>query len=504
MDARSHTDDEARRRAGEAGQVLPFFVIALIAITAMAALLFTGANALVIRRQLQNASDAAALAAANMLQTRTGTKTGSGCSPVASPTPGAPWPLLVTIAKSSVAANAPSVDPATVLVSCPSGFSNPGWANSVVQVDLLDTGGPMFGGLNGKGLRVATTSQAINGQKSSATYSVVTLDPYNPTGWPSGRKGCPSVLISGGPTVTLDGSMQINSACPASDSGGALGTNGTSATVTLNYGSRIRMVGSYSPGPLTITPAPLTGQPAVPDPLADLDQINTSAWPIRYASKHTINGTSEVLLPGIYVGGIELRSSAVAFLRPGVYVIQDGELKIGAQASIFTIKDTASSTSAATWATDCPQSTQSVHTCGVLILNTAMTGASDAIDVAAGANLKMRAYDAAADLSVFAPTNPNQYTGLLIWQEESPPTTNSWAQPAISISGGGSADISGTVYAPHALVRMGGTAGGSGGGPVDLTLQFIVYDLEFSGNTTFHFYYVSSAFTWPTDYGLVQ
>jgi hypothetical protein len=423
---------------------------------------------------------------------------------VASPTPGAPWPLLVTIAKSSVAANAPGVDPATVLVSCPSGFSNPGWANSVVQVDLLETGSPMFGGLDGQGLRVATTSQAINGQQTSSTYSVVTLDPYHASGWPSGRKGCPAVLISGGPTVVLDGSMQINSACPESDSRGALGTNGSSATVTLNNGSRIRMVGSYDPGPLTLLPAPLTGQPVLPDPLGDLDPIVTTGWPTRYSSKHTINGTSEVLYPGVYIGGIELKNSAVAFLRPGVYVIQDGELSIGAQASIFTIPETATSTSVGTWATDCPASSLTVHTCGALILNTAMTAASDSIAVQAGATLKMRAYDDAADVSPFAPANPNQYTGLLIWQEGTPPTTDSWDQPQISLSGGGSADISGTVYAPQALVRMGGNAGGSGGGPVDLTLQFIVYDLEFHGNTSFHFFYVDGVFPRPTDYGLIR
>ena len=54
------------------------------------------------------------------------------------------------------------------------------------------------------------------------------------------------------------------------------------------------------------------------------------------------------------------------------------------------------------------------------------------------------------------------------------------------------------------MVSMGGTSGGSGGGPVDLTLQFITYDLEFHGNTAFHFYYVEADFARPTDYGLIN
>lgn len=49
--------------------------------------------------------------------------------------------------------------------------------------------------------------------------------------------------------------------------------------------------------------------------------------------------------------------------------------------------------------------------------------------------------------------------------------------------------LRGTVYAPSAKVRMGGNSGGSGGNPVNLTLQFISWDLEFSGNSAFHFYF---------------
>ena len=60
-------------------------------------------------------------------------------------------------------------------------------------------------------------------------------------------------------------------------------------------------------------------------------------------------------------------------------------------------------------------------------------------------------------------------------------------------------DIGGTVYAPSAKVQMGGSSGGSGGDSVDLTLQFISWDLELSGNSSFHFHYNANTFARPLD-----
>jgi hypothetical protein len=80
----------------------------------------------------------------------------------------------------------------------------------------------------------------------------------------------------------------------------------------------------------------------------------------------------------------------------------------------------------------------------------------------------------------------------------------SYEQPEVRLQGGGTVDIRGTVYAPSAKVRMGDNSGGSGGTPINLTLQFISWDLEFSGNSAFHFYFRDQEFAKPTDYGLVE
>ena len=51
---------------------------------------------------------------------------------------------------------------------------------------------------------------------------------------------------------------------------------------------------------------------------------------------------------------------------------------------------------------------------------------------------------------------------------------------------------------------MAGNSGGAGGSNVELTLQFISWDLQFNGNIGFHFYYQSDEFAQLTDYGLVK
>jgi hypothetical protein len=288
----------------------------------------------------------------------------------------------------------------------------------------------------------------------------------------------------------------IDSAC-TSGNGGALASNGSSATVTMASGKTINMVGGYSLGPLTITPAPTTGATSVPDPLITIDPLSTTGMTSRSASKLILNNTTQVLQPGIYTGGIQLKNSSIALLRPGIYVFDGGGVDIGAQASFCSISTTSTATDCSGFATgDCPDTT-----CGVLIFNkgTASGGtAMDQITVGAGSTLKLRAYDDRAN------SNQNfEYRNLLIWQDSTPAASSSYAQPILALNGGGTVDISGTVYAPQAAVTMGGGSGGSGGA-TNATLQFIAWDFTISGNSTFHFYYDDNAFARPKDYGLVK
>lgn len=474
-----------RGRHGERGQLLVLFTIALVAILSVSALLMDGAHALVIRRTLQNAADAAALAAANTMQA---SNTSRSCTE--NGYAGSPRGDIVAAAVASVVANVPGYTASDVVVTCPGGFDN-----QAVKVELRETAPNFLAGfILGGPLNVRTTSTAVNGQITGSVYSVVTLNPWKPD-FPQGRRGCPSFLLSGGPTVILDGSVMVDSACPAA-SGGAFATNGNATTVTANNGSRIRMTGGYSPGPLVITPTPQTGQRPVPDPLSFLDASPLSGLTVRANSRLILSNETQVLEPGIYTGGIELRNSSIALLKPGVYVMQGGGLNVGSQAQFCSVPAGSTATNCSNWAAECADTN-----CGVLFYNTGAAsgaGAMGNVRVQAGAVMRFRAYDDRANGGQFP-----EYRNLLFWQAANPVPTATYEQPWMYLNGGGNVSISGTLYAPSAKVHVGGGAGGTGGN-LAVTLQFICWDLEFEGNATFRFYFSDNDFARPTDYGLIQ
>ena len=84
-------------RERRSGQILVLFVIALVAMFSMLGLLLDGGHALAIRRQYQDAGDAAAISAANGL-VQSGAS--AGCSATAGPPPGS--------ARATVVARPPS------------------------------------------------------------------------------------------------------------------------------------------------------------------------------------------------------------------------------------------------------------------------------------------------------------------------------------------------------------------------------------------------------------
>lgn len=461
------------RRRPERGQVLPVFVVGISAMLLMAAVLFDAAQTLVVRRELQAAADASAVAGANTLLD----SSVLGCSSDGSTTPRT---SVYNAAMAALSANQGSLNLDTVEITCA-----PGYGNHAVRVALGAEGPEYFM----DALDVDASATALNGQVNSLRHSMLLLNPYTPS-W-NKNDGCPSMLLSGGPTLSFEGSLQVNSACPASE-GGSLGTNGNSSSITFTNDAKALLGGGYDPGPLNISPAPLTDQDPVKDPLRSLPAPPTTL-PVRSSSKLVLNNTSQVLQPGIYRGGIQLKNSSQAFLRPGIYYIDGGGFDVGAQASVFSVDSTKSSTSLATWSSDC------TTTCGVLLYNTGTSTTIDKVTIGAGSNVALRPYQRA----ISSPDIP-QYLNLLFWQSASPAPAANYSQPPIELNGGGTVDLAGTVYAPSAQVYMTGGSGGAGGSSVDITLQFVVWDAQFQGNSSFRFFYQSEKFAKPYGYGLVE
>jgi hypothetical protein len=487
-----------RPSSSQSGQVLIIFAFAFIAIIMMLALLFDGARGLVLRRQLQDASDAAALAGANVIQGLSPKQ----CSATAGPPPGAPVAAVTAAAKASVAANMPNFPPANVIVTCVAGYDN-----YAVKVYLNMESETFFGSIFGGGpLDVATDSAAVNGNTNINAYSVVMLNPSN-LAWPNGQRGCPSFLLSGGPTVIFDSSIYVDSSCTAAN-GGAMSTNGNSASLTEGAGAVIRIVGEYKPQALVITPTPLNHQPVKPDPLAWLQA--PPALFVRSNNKLVIgqgNSSSTVILePGVYNGGIQLKNQSIAYLHPGIYVMNGGGFSLGAGQKVYAIPANKSNTTDATWATDCLSTN-----CGILLYNTGTSGngstAMGQVQIGAQSTFKVRSYNPDFDTTKLAngtAYHNDTYKNLLIWQSKAPVPLSNYVQPVLALTGGGNVFMAGTVYSPSAKIQMGGNSGGSGGDSVDLTLQFISWDLELYGNSSFHFRYNAAQFARLLDYGLIE
>ncbi|MEO7117703.1 MAG: pilus assembly protein TadG-related protein, partial [Candidatus Limnocylindrales bacterium] len=118
------------------GQTLVLFVLLLTGMLMMSVLLFDAANALVIRRRIQNSADAAALAAANLIQVSPrGCNGGSGSTPRT---------LVANAATNSATANLSGLTVRSVTVTC-----LPGFGDVAVRVVIDATAPTFFGAIAG-------------------------------------------------------------------------------------------------------------------------------------------------------------------------------------------------------------------------------------------------------------------------------------------------------------------------------------------------------------------
>lgn len=78
-------------------------------------------------------------------------------------------------------------------------------------------------------------------------------------------------------------------------------------------------------------PPPENGCTAKPDPYASLVMPTVGAC--DYNNKQVKN-TTATLDPGVYCGGLDVRTHGVANLNPGLYIMKDGPLKVDSQSTL--------------------------------------------------------------------------------------------------------------------------------------------------------------------------
>ncbi|MGH7822143.1 MAG: hypothetical protein ACREQ9_20470 [Candidatus Binatia bacterium] len=241
--------------------------------------------------------------------------------------------------------------------------------------------------------------------------------------------GCSSLDLQGQADVSFASGIMVNSSCTTGSQALDLGPN-TSLTA-----SGIDVNGGYD-GQGTVSPAPNTGVPPIPDPLAALPA--PAAAPCT-SNNLAITGNAPTLLtPGVYCGGIRLGGNGTTTFSPGLYVIAGGALDVSGNGSILGAGVTFYVTSHPT------------------------TGQWGSVDFGPG-----RTVNLSAPLI-------GDYRGVLIFQDRANPND-------VLIRGNFATGLDGVIYAKEARVEVQD----QGGGAKNLKTEIVADRAKFTGDTTF-------------------
>lgn len=385
------------------GNIAMLFAIMLGVLFGFSALAVDGGNLYVLKSKLQRTADAAALAAASQLPDETDAR---------------------AEALEYALKNMPVAEHGSTLVDADIdfGYWHPGTRSFVsggvpVNAAMVTTrrsaansnpAGTYFAGLMGfDEVDVETTSVA--GRVNAVC--ILALDPSSESAF----------FVENG-TMIADGcAVRINS-----DDSAALDvtSNGVMDTIETCVRGGTRILGS-------VTPPPATGCPAVPDPLAGLEEPVVGACNTTTTNLVLSAPTTHNLTPDVYCGGLEIKGQATVHLAPGVYIMKNGPFTVTGQANVTGN--------------------------GVTIF---LTGPGAVVDMGGSGTI---------DLS--APLT-GDFAGVLIFEDRDNPPLQ-----AHTFRGGSSKSYSGVIYAPVGNVEYVGNGAGGGGTP-----YFIAWRFAMSGN----------------------
>jgi hypothetical protein len=267
------------------------------------------------------------------------------------------------------------------------------------------------------------TLKASDGSLTSATATVV-IQP---------NAGI-LLLDPTGQSLTVSGNASLNvtnyGAIVTDSSNSAAVSASANASITA---TEIDVHGGLSASSLTaIHGVTNQGAAALADPLANL------AAPSQPSTQFTAVNYSGTLQPGTYVGGITVSGSNSVTLQPGLYYLKGGGLTASGSASVTGT--------------------------GVMLYLTGINSTS--VNISGNASVTL------------TPPTSGPYQGVVLFQDR---TSNA----AITISGKGALNTTGTEYAPGATVTLSGTSDTDDPTHTSLGAEWIVDDLVLSGNAQF-------------------
>lgn len=292
------TSRAASARRGGSGQVLLLVAIALVVLMAFPALAVDVGEFWSVRRHMQTAADAGAIAGAIALREKRD----------------------VTAAADTVISTNGFTDDsqgAEVAVNVPPTEGK--YAGDPTYVEVIITQPQPTYFLRVLGYHTVTVSARSVASSVDGPNCVYALDPSD----------------SG--TLTIGGSSSVTLSCGAivdSNNATALNSNGGATMTATNIG----VVGGYSGS--GFIPAPVTGLAAAPDPLAYLQpptvgpcqctnlHVGTSGGQASCALQDPSN--PNILYPGVYCGGIQVSGNVPVTFKTGVYILEGGGMKVTA------------------------------------------------------------------------------------------------------------------------------------------------------------------------------
>jgi len=369
------------------GTVAVLVALSLTAVVGVAAIAMDGGLLQDESRRAQAAADAAALAAAIDLYNNYQTNAGLDPKPYTGS----------ASALSNAAAN---------------GYANDG-TRSIVTVNIPPLSGPYagkasyveviiqyntprgFSNILGSGDIPVKARAVARGAWVPFADGVIILDPTDPN----------TLTANGGGAMTVTGANVI---VDSSDYA-AGGTVGNSSFIAPNF------YFSGTPGYTgTFTGNIVSGAAPTPDPLAYLPEPDPAALTLEYSKNNGLhdsgNGNkTDVLNPGVFIGGIQVTGGANLFMNPGIYYMEGGG---------FTFSGTGSLTAN-----------------GVMIYNDPLVS-TDSIKITGSGSISI------------TPPTTGIYAGISIFQDRT-------STVGLTISGNGNMNITGTLYAAAANEYIG-------------------------------------------------
>lgn len=493
------------------GQVLVITAASLMVLMAIGALAIDLGFSWMLRRQEQNAADAAAIAAARHITT-------TGIDMGAAEKDACFYAQDNGFFAGDVNCGAALASGALEVNYPPEGELAGNFAGSLfkVQVIITESHPSFFARVFGQtDATVTTGAVAANDKGNANASSLVALDP-------SGCDGISEATakFSGGGTVVIapvtdpstgqpyeGGYVQVNSSCAVSghndicDAGSGKSGMKISGGGTLNVSSS----GAFTAGTCKADGGgqllgPLEeGKLAIGDPLGQLSAPPWEAVVANYgyvtcpgeSTPLTESSTSGCTLnetkcgglicslePGVYFGGLEVKKKDLQIqLQPGLFWIAGGGITVGTDASISSVSgDPTVDARIMIYSTDHPTKCPSTPKL-----------CQGPIKFGAQTSFSAKPIDTAV-----CQTAPHQFTcpyrGILIWQAKN----GTYLDKEVSLGGQNSSVVAGTIYAPEELVDLNGGSSGDGCGgtpPACLSVQIISWQFNITGGGTLHMPY---------------